>query len=803
MHERSKSRFRRVLFLLLSGAIIAGGAGWFLLIKPPVIRQVILISIDTCRADHLSCYGFDRPTTPHIDELAGQGVLFERAFSPAPLTLPAHCSLLTGTYPPYHQVHDNFGYKLGDSQLTLAEILKDNGFGTGAVISAFVLDEQFGMHQGFDKYYDQFDESGDSNLDAERRGEDANRLAFSFVEENQDQPFFLFLHYYDPHDAYQPPEPFASDYANDLYLGEIAYTDNCIGQLVDRLKELDMYDSTLLVIVGDHGEALGEHGESTHGYFIYQSTIQVPLIVKAPGDNRRRQRRENVSLVDVAPTILGCLDIPIPEQMQGQDLFNTSADQARSIYTESLTPTKFDCNPLLGLIDDQWSYIHTNQPELYDLAADSDELNNLAEQQNPRVRLMSENLKALTLRLAGVESRENQLTLDAESRKQLESLGYVGGVAVDDSLVIDPEKNDAKDLIECYEYREEASSLINDRKFNEAREIVDKMLSSWPEMPSVQLLAMTIFFQSDQSAKVIEHGRIYLVLDPVAKEALKQKDSRIFTSSLESVYNMMALSALKLNDYTLAIEFSNQLQQLQPESFLALNTLAQAWLGLDQNTQAIAAWAQLLKLYPDQAEVYRDVALAYYRLGDISQAVSNLKKALQLKPDITGGGVDLNTIVMVEQQLSQQISQYNFMLEGNPNEPTIHDKLARVYYQHGDYQKAINHLREAIRLKPDWAEPYMNLAGLLTTIRIAKFRNPEEAVILAQKAADLTERKNIGVLERLSVILDVAGRYDEAIQAAEDALKLPEASDNKDLVEALQKHIAQIKLKRNGVNRQG
>ncbi|MCP4708511.1 MAG: sulfatase-like hydrolase/transferase, partial [Planctomycetes bacterium] len=175
MQKRSKNKSLWGVILLLVVAIIAAGAGWYLITKPTAIKQVILISIDTCRADHLSCYGFDRPTTPNIDELARQGVLFEKAFSPVPLTLPAHCSMLTGTYPPYHQVHDNFGYKLADNQLTLAEIFQDNNFHTGAVISAFVLDQQFGLQQGFDQYHDQFENSNNTDLTDERPGDDANR----------------------------------------------------------------------------------------------------------------------------------------------------------------------------------------------------------------------------------------------------------------------------------------------------------------------------------------------------------------------------------------------------------------------------------------------------------------------------------------------------------------------------------------------------------------------------------------------------------------------------------------------------
>ena len=247
------------------------------------IKNVLLISIDTCRADYLSCYGFDRQTTPQIDNIAKKGILFKNAYSPVPLTRPAHCSMLTGTYPPFHQVHDNFESELDDSNITLAEILQNNGYNTGAIISSFVLDQQFGINQGFEYYHDKFTPSADGNEPEERPGEQASRLACDFLTDSTDHPFFLFLHYFDPHIDYNPPEPFAGRYSENLYAGEIAYVDYCIGLVIDQLKKLGLYDSTLIIIVGDHGESLGEHGEAEHGYFIYQSTVHIPFILRAPG----------------------------------------------------------------------------------------------------------------------------------------------------------------------------------------------------------------------------------------------------------------------------------------------------------------------------------------------------------------------------------------------------------------------------------------------------------------------------------------------------------------------------------------
>ncbi|MCP4709805.1 MAG: sulfatase [Planctomycetes bacterium] len=361
------------LFVLLPFLlIIAGILSYFALRNNNSIRNVILISIDTCRADYLSCYGFDLPTTPQIDQMAQHAILFQNAHTPVPLTLPAHCSLFTGTYPLYHRIHDNYQGSLGQNHITLAEILKDNGYNTGAVIGSFVLDQQFGTDQGFDSYQDKFNQplvAGDTD---ERRAEQTSSLACEFIEDHQDAPFFLFLHYFDPHIDYEPPEPFSSRFSDNLYAGEIAYTDRCIGHVLDQLKKLNLDDSTMLVIVGDHGESLGEHGESTHGYYIYQSTIHIPYIIKVPGISSPKIINENVSLVDVMPTILGCIDLPIPDQVQGKDLSKyfqkeTPLPSKRHIFTESIAPDTYGCNPLLGILYENWSYIHTVRPELYDL----------------------------------------------------------------------------------------------------------------------------------------------------------------------------------------------------------------------------------------------------------------------------------------------------------------------------------------------------------------------------------------------------------------------------------------------------
>ncbi len=383
------------LFVVSTCSFLVGCA----LDNPVPITNVILISIDTCRADHLSSYGQPLELTPHIDRVAREGALFEQVISPVPITLPSHSSLMTGTIPPVHGVRDNTDYRLDDSMTTLAEIMKVNGFRTGAVVGAFVLDADFGLDQGFDSYDDRI-VGTEGELYIERRGEEVSRLAGEWLTENRESKNFLFLHYFDPHADYRPPEPFAGRFPDSPYAGEVAYTDWCIGKVLETLENLGLYDSSLIVITSDHGEALGDHKEQTHAYYVYQSTLRVPWVIKWPGAGGATRVVEPVSLVDVMPTILDLLEIPAPTKIQGESLVpailaNDPTASTRRQYCESLLPTKYGCSPLRGIVENRWKYIQTVEPELYDLRDDPDETQNLAKQESGRAERMDALLSSM------------------------------------------------------------------------------------------------------------------------------------------------------------------------------------------------------------------------------------------------------------------------------------------------------------------------------------------------------------------------------------------------------------------------
>ena len=457
--NQPRPRRRLSLLHVLSAAVVLVGIALYGLPRwdgGPSRPNVILISIDTCRADYLSCYRPDRATTPHIDALAGHATLFENAVSPVPITLPAHCSMLTGLIPPVHGVRNQPGYALPAVIPTLPEILRTKGYQTGAIVSSYVMDHGNGLAQGFDTYNDDFRDGRSHGWGNERVGDKTSAAAVEWLGQHADgEPFFLFLHYYDPHLPYEPPEPFAGQFPDDPYAGEVAFTDHCIGTVLAELKALGLYDDALIIITADHGEMLGEHGEESHQFFIYESAIKVPLLIKLPGQRDPRRVEEVVGLVDIVPTVCG-LTGSGRGLWEGQDLTAMLTDGParprrgrRYVYTESTTPLSYGANPLLGQVGRQWKYIQTTRPELYDLLADPGETQNLVADRPHIARDLQIRVEELTGTVAdGGSDREAEIS--DEQRERLESLGYVGDTATAGPAVFDPTREDPKDLIDVH-----------------------------------------------------------------------------------------------------------------------------------------------------------------------------------------------------------------------------------------------------------------------------------------------------------------------------------------------------------------
>ena len=399
--------------------------------SPPMERSsVLLITLDTTRADRLGAYGKEQAGTRNLDALAREGALFEWAFTTVPITLPAHASILTGTYPDRHGVHDN-GWALPPEPVTLAEVFRDAGYRTAAFVSAFPLYSRFGLDRGFEVYDDQ--------LPAQRsaRRSVQQRFAQEVVEDaiawltgiDPEDPFFLWVHFYDPHNSYLPPPPYTQWYASDLYQGEIAYMDEWIGKLIAKIEEAGLAEDTIIAVVADHGESLGEHGERTHAELIYNSTMRVPLILRGAPIEAGGRISDPVSVVDLLPTLLELVSLEVPEEVQGTSLapaLRGDPPPSRSIYFESLySRFHHGWSELRSIVREGWKYIEapaaTGESELYALAEDPDELRNRINEHPEVARQLREELHAQHTQ----PTPASRPSLGEDEQRQLEALGYL------------------------------------------------------------------------------------------------------------------------------------------------------------------------------------------------------------------------------------------------------------------------------------------------------------------------------------------------------------------------------------------
>ncbi|KPJ66322.1 MAG: hypothetical protein AMJ43_08485 [Coxiella sp. DG_40] len=639
-----KNPFQWKKWLPLAAVLLLVAPAIWLLRSSPVtpeeIHHILLISIDTCRADYLSCYGYPRKTTPNIDAVAKEGILFSNALTPIPLTLPAHASMLTGTNPPYHGVHNNVGYKLSESNRIIAEILRWDGYSTGAIISAFVIDAQFGLNQGFDYYNDEFVDPIESFFFNERRGGEASQFACDWFEKHQNEPSFLFLHYFDPHEKYDPPEPFATLFKNNLYAGEIAYTDYCIGDVIKKLKDLNLYDSTLIIITGDHGELLGEHGELTHGYFIYHSALHVPLIIKVPKGPKGEKIDDVVALVDIVPTICGLLKISPPPTIHGIDLSpliykkgKINKDQ-RYIFSESLTPTEYDCTPLLGVVNGHWKYIQAPRPELYDLDKDRKENNNLVDKDPKRAQLLQNHLKLILQEQLRSEQMDTKVALDEQTRERLESLGYIGTGALNEDFNFDSTKNEPKDSIQLHQQTMMVRVLIVIKRFTEAENICRTMLEKLPDYILTYYFLGEIAMARNNAAEAIEYYSKFLSQIDSAGHRDFEGNLPVFLNNpvYRACHNTGATFA-QLENFEKAIEFYNKALQLDPAAPKTYNKLGTAFFSLGKITEALKHYTKALDLDPNSPEAHFNLAYILHEQDKIDEAITHYEKALELKPD--------------------------------------------------------------------------------------------------------------------------------------------------------------------------
>lgn len=431
---------RRIPVAVAAAAMVLAGATGCAPSTPPAERSVVVITMDTTRADRLGAYGGKSGLTPNLDRLAREGSVFEEAISQVPLTLPSHSSMFTGRYPASHGVRHNGIYRLRETESTLAERLKDGGWETAAFVAAFVLNRGFGIEQGFDTFDDvpvnRYEGGRDQVYEAERRALDVNKRVAAWLSSRPDpaRKFFLWVHYYDPHDPYDAPDLPDRKLPGEGYDKEVAYMDAAIGDLLGRLERAGVLDTAIVMALSDHGEALGEHGERTHGVFLYEPVVHVPWIVRAPGlvDSGTRVAGP-VELVDLAPTVLDLVGQPALDAAQGRSLVPRLRGRedgvGRVAHAESLEPRlEFGWSELRMVRDSNFKYVQAPQPELYDLRSDRAESNNLAANDAERAQEMAGLLAAWEASTTDASAQaESSRKLDPEEEAKLRSLGYLGG----------------------------------------------------------------------------------------------------------------------------------------------------------------------------------------------------------------------------------------------------------------------------------------------------------------------------------------------------------------------------------------
>lgn len=476
--------------ILMSAAclVVATISGWWWL-RPERPPNVLFITLDTTRADRIGAYGYSAAKTPRLDRLAAQGVLFDRAYAPAPMTAPSHASMFTGLWPPEHGVYTNGIVALDSGVPVLADELRKRGYSTAAFVASVVLQAKSGFERGFDHYDDDLSSSADDGDDL-HRSRDGKLVVDAAVRwlsnrPKPDSPFLCWVHLFDPHHPYLThTDEFGETFRERPYDGEIAYVDRQLDRLFATLDKLDLARDTVIVVVGDHGESLGQHGEDTHGYLLHDSTLHVPLIIVDPRQKHVGRRVATpVSLVDLFPTLSQITGLPDAAKRVDRSLVPALRGEElapRACYSQTLEPfVEAGWAPLQGLTTDRWRYVRTTRPELYDLKADPGELNNMAEREPEQIRKLEADLAELerTFQLgAGRKSKLSEREL-----RSLESLGYTGRSAADAALPDgDAPRADIKDMIGPLHQLFAAQGLAEQHRYGEAADLLEPLASNVP-----------------------------------------------------------------------------------------------------------------------------------------------------------------------------------------------------------------------------------------------------------------------------------------------------------------------------------
>jgi choline-sulfatase len=776
--KSARSRSGRLGYVL-AGALLAGAllAAWWLRRPPADAREVVqrswaakgvqkpnvlLITLDTTRADHLGAYGYGDVETPNIDALARRGVLFAQAMSPAPLTLPAHSSIMTGTYPTYHGVRVNGNTALGPAQTTIAETLSKRGYATGAWVAAFVLDGRWGLNQGFDLYDDRFDLGKYKHLDLGTVQRPANEVvdaALPWLEAHKQGPFFAWVHLYDPHTPYEPPEPFRSKYERrglrGLYDGEIAFTDQQVGRVLSWLKASGLESRTVVVVMGDHGEALGSHGEASHGYFVYDYALHVPFLLATPFDALRGIRVDaQVSSVDVLPTLFELLGIDVPARVHGRSLLPVMLDPARDsgayAYGESMTPNlQFGWSSLHALRSNRYKLIKAPSPELYDLAADPGEATNVIARYPAVVEDLTRRLDRLMVETGKEAPEPEAADLDKETLERLAALGYVGGPVASRSSGMSQPLADPKDKLQVFTEVQKAGELILEEKYGEAAQALESALREEPKMPQALLMLGGAYSELGRNKEAREQFDRVLKDDPQSVQALVGTANVLMREGRTDDVITLCKRTLSLDD----------------RNTQAHALLGEVYAGRNQPVQALPHFEKAVEVQPKLTQNRLNLAGALIEVAQYDKAESLLRQIVAEYPRFPLAQFHLGLLYEERGQLREARAAYEAELSAYPRRFKARFNLGKILFQLGDRRGSLEQMREVVRIAPERAEGYLFLArGLLQEPAAI-----DEVQSLVEKGLSLAQTPDLKALGWL-LMADVFNRRRQP-EKMSDALK--------------------------------
>lgn len=803
-----RSAVRWALPLCVALAALVGAFLWFRDPAPTVVDHieispgalqgwnVVLISMDTVRRDRLHCYGREEIDTPVVDRLARKGVRFDQAITPVPMTLPGHATMLTGLNPQHHGARVNGMFKLDATVPTFQGTLKRHGYATAGFIAAFVLDRQFGLSRGFDHYDDDLS-SGERSYHfsyRERSADKVNASVETWLRKQKEGPFFLFVHYFDPHWPHNAPEPFSSRYRDNhhgAYDAEIAWTDQQVGKLLGLLDELDVRDRTLVIVTSDHGEGLEEHNEQTHSLLLYDTTLRVPLIFSGPDPiPHNRLVTSQVGLIDIMPTVLDLLGVPVPEGVDGVSLLKPLPAEPRPMYIETLGSSFLHgWAPLVGVRRDDYKFVLAPRCELYDLRADPNELRNLFDTNRTQAVAMH---KVLQEMVGGdphlVTKARSNLPMDEETKRKLSDLGYLvtaSAPAGSQPTTTQEALPDPKDMILAQRWVLQAQTMIQTGQYEEA------------------LLLINPYLEKHENDGLALHvaGEAYQKLGKIEESLKAYRRAAELSYEPASALARVGTNLLLLERLDEAEQACRKALEMDPHAVNALLTIG--WIRHSQNRddEAMAMFRRVLEegRGTHDAPAWLSIGKLLRRQGKFEEARRAIEKALAIDPTLPGAANELAEMSETKEDKQASLERLRKMAEEKEdpfvllklgtleaelgrNEEAIHHLertlvlqpdnleahrlLGRVLLKENRTEDALHHLREAIRLAPGHSKTWARLA-----MALMRLRRYEEALEACENSASLAP-KSAGPRYNVGIVLIRLKRYDEAVASFREAVRI-------------------------------